>query len=99
MDASFFGREYGYFCAHDGNRIIYYQEIKTESVKHLREALHELVQAGYCFKSVTIDGRKGFYKTSEKHLVEFYNSIMYFPSKSDLRRYTEIIQSSVLQRI
>lgn len=88
MDASFFGREYGYFCAHDGSRIIYYQEIKTESVKHLREALHELVQAGYCFKSVTIDGRKGFYENIRKTLGGVPIQMCIFHQKAIVRRYT-----------
>lgn len=88
LDATFFGREYGYFCAHDGRRIVYYREIKTESVKHLREALYELVQAGYRFKSVTIDGRKGFYENIRKILGGVPIQMCIFHQKAIVRRYT-----------
>lgn len=87
MDATFFGREYGYFCAHDGSRIIYFCEIKTESVKHLREALYELLQAGYRFKSVTIDGRKGFYENIRKILGGVPIQMCIFHQKMIIRRY------------
>lgn len=33
IDATFFGREYGYLCFHDTEKIIYCQEIKTETVR------------------------------------------------------------------
>lgn len=87
MDASFFGRKYGYFCAHDCEKIIYFREIKTESVKHLREALYELVQAGYRFKSVTIDGRKGFYENIRKILGGVPIQMCLFHQKAIIRRY------------
>ncbi len=37
IDATFFGREYGYLVFHDCHKVIYFKEIKTESVKHFRE--------------------------------------------------------------
>ena len=33
IDATFFGREYGFLVFHDCSRVIYFKEIKTESVK------------------------------------------------------------------
>lgn len=88
VDATFFGREYGYFCAHDGKKVIYFREIKTESVRYLREALYELVQAGYRFKSVTIDGRKGFYENIRKTLGGVPIQMCIFHQKAIIRRYT-----------
>ncbi|HSX82924.1 MAG TPA: hypothetical protein VLQ80_30745, partial [Candidatus Saccharimonadia bacterium] len=68
IDATFFGREYGYLCFHDTRRIIWFREIKTEGVGHLRQGLRELLQAGFKIKSVTIDGRRGYYGTIRKIL-------------------------------
>lgn len=87
LDATFFGREFGYFCAHDCSKIIYFREIKTESVKHLREALYELLQAGYRFKSVTIDGRTGFYENIRKILGGVPIQMCLFHQKAIIRRY------------
>lgn len=88
VDATFFGREYGYFCAHDGRRIIYFREIKTESVRYLRETLYALLQAGYRFKSVTIDGRTGFYENIRKILGGVPIQMCVFHQKAIVRRYT-----------
>lgn len=87
LDATFFGRKFGYYCAHDCTRVIYFREIKTESVKHLREALFELLQAGYRFKSVTIDGRTGFYENIRKILGGVPIQMCLFHQKAIVRRY------------
>lgn len=87
LDATFFGREFGYLCAHDCQRIIYFREIKTESVKHLRNTLYELLQAGYSFKSVTIDGRTGFYENIRKILGGVPIQMCLFHQKMIIRRY------------
>jgi len=68
LDCVFFGREYGYICFHDTKRIIYFHEIKTETVADLRQGLFAIREAGYKVKSVTIDGRKGFYEHIKKIL-------------------------------
>ena len=46
IDATFFGREYGYLCFHDTHRIIYFHEIKTENMTDLRAGLFALQKAG-----------------------------------------------------
>jgi hypothetical protein len=38
--------------------VIYFKEIKTESVKDLREGIIALKSANYCIIIVTIDGRR-----------------------------------------
>jgi len=42
LDATYFGREYGFFCFSDGNNIIYFKEIKTEGVKVFKGCLFYL---------------------------------------------------------
>lgn len=39
IDATFFGREYGFLVFHDCHKVIYFKEIKTESIKHFREGI------------------------------------------------------------
>jgi hypothetical protein len=39
IDATFFGREYGFLVFHDCQKVIYFKEVKTESVKDFREGI------------------------------------------------------------
>ena len=87
VDATFFGRDYGYLCFHDTHRIIWFREIKTEGVRHLRRGLHELIEAGFGFKSITIDGRRGYYQTIRKMLGGVPIQMCLFHQKAIVRRY------------
>jgi hypothetical protein len=40
----FFGREYGFLVFHDCQKMIYFKEIKTESVKDFKEGIMRLSQ-------------------------------------------------------
>jgi len=59
MDATFFGRGYGLLVFRAKQRNLYWQEIKTEKIKHYAEGLDDLTQAGFLFQAFVIDGRKG----------------------------------------
>lgn len=87
VDATFFGRAYGYLCFHDTRRVIWFREIKTEGVRHLRQGLHELIEAGFTFKSITIDGRRGYYQTIRKMLGGVPIQMCLFHQKAIVRRY------------
>ena len=87
VDATFFGRAYGYLCFHDTRRIIWFREIKTEGVRHLRSGLHELIEAGFRFKSITIDGRRGYYQTIRKMLGGIPIQMCLYHQKAIVRRY------------
>lgn len=87
VDASFFGREYGYLCFHDTRRIIWFREIKTESVHALRSGIHALLREGWRIKSVTIDGRRGYYETIRKLLGHVPIQMCLFHQKAIIRRY------------
>ena len=41
IDATFFGREYGFLVFHDCQKVIYFKEIKTESVKDFKEGIYQ----------------------------------------------------------
>lgn len=87
IDATFFGREYGYLCFHDTRRIIYFREIRTETMADLRRGLREVTEAGYRIKSITIDGRRGYYNNIRKMLGNIPIQMCLFHQKSILRRY------------
>ena len=87
IDATFFGREYGYLCFHDTKRVIWFKEIKTENVHELRKGLYALKDAGYTFKSVTIDGRRGYYNNIKKVLGPVPIQMCLYHQKAIIRRY------------
>jgi aspartyl-tRNA synthetase len=87
IDATFFGREYGYLCFHDTKRIIYFKETKNENVRDLQEGLLILQSANYKFKSITIDGRRGYYNNIRKILGNIPIQMCIFHQKAIIRRY------------
>ena len=87
VDATFFGRDYGYLCFHDTRRIIWFREIRTEGIKHIRKGLRELQEAKFRIKSVTIDGRRGYYGAIRKMLGPVPIQMCLFHQKAIVRRY------------
>ena len=88
IDATFFGREYGYLCFSNGKKIIYLKEIKTENVSDLKIGLLELKKANYNIKSVTIDGKRGYINNIKKILGKNTPIQMcLFHQKAIVRRY------------
>jgi hypothetical protein len=87
IDATFFGREYGYLCFHDGSRIIHFREIKTESLAELDAGLDALIAAGYHFKSFTLDGKRGFIRRFKQRFPRAPVQMCHFHQKAIIRRY------------
>lgn len=87
IDATFFGREYGYLCFHDGKRIIYFREIKTESLAELDAGLDALISAGYRFKSFTLDGKPGFIRRLKARFPTTPVQMCHFHQKAIIHRY------------
>ncbi|MBL6664447.1 MAG: hypothetical protein ISQ34_01230 [Rickettsiales bacterium] len=100
IDATFFGRDYGYLCFHDCSRIIYFKEIKTESVRNLREGLNVLKEAKYIIRSITIDGRRGYYNNIRRIFGNIPIQMCIFHQKAIIRRYiTDNPQSNCGQEL
>jgi hypothetical protein len=82
IDATFFGREYGFLVFHDCQKVIYFKEIKTESVKDFREGIIAIKAANYRILSVTIDGRRGYINNIKKLLgripIQMYSRFFIF---------------------
>lgn len=87
IDATFFGRKFGYLCFHDKSKIIYLHEIKTENVNALREGLFAVKNAGYHFASFTLDGKRGFIHTIKKLFPNALVQMCHFHQKAIIRRY------------
>lgn len=87
IDATFFGREYGFLVFHDCRKVIYFKEIKTESIKHFKEGIVALKAANYRIISVTIDGRRGYINNIRKLLGNIPIQMCLFHQKAIIRRY------------
>ena len=87
IDATFFGREYGFLVFHDCYKVIYFKEIKTESVKDFREGINALKAANYIILSITIDGRRGYINNIRKLLGNIPIQMCLFHQKAIIRRY------------
>lgn len=87
LDATFFGREYGYFSFHNTKKIIYAKEIKIESLAELNFCLDKLVQADYKFKSFTLDGKRGFISQLKKRFPGVPVQMCVLHQKMIVRRY------------
>jgi hypothetical protein len=87
IDATFFGREYGFLVFHDCKKVVYFKEIKTESVKDFREGIIALKSANYCIHSITIDGRRGYINNIRKLLGNIPIQMCLFHQKAIVRRY------------
>ncbi len=67
--------------------MIWFREIKTEGVSSLRRGLRELKRAGFRFKSVTLDGRRGFVETIGRVLGPVPVQMCLYHQKAIIRRY------------
>lgn len=87
IDATFFGRDYGFLVFHDCQKAIYLKEIKTESVRYFKEGIRAIMEANYSIHSITIDGRRGYINTIKKLLGNIPIQMCLFHQKSIIRRY------------
>lgn len=59
LDATFFGRGYGILMARNLKKVLYWQEIVSESIQEYEECLNQLEAMGYKFSAFVVDGRSG----------------------------------------
>jgi hypothetical protein len=67
--------------------VVYFKEIKTESVKDFREGINTLKASNYLICSITIDGRRGYIKNIRKLLGKIPIQMCLFHQKAIIRRY------------
>ena len=82
IDATFFGREFGFLVFHDCQKVIYLKEIKTESIRDFKEGIRAVKQANIGIQSITIDGKRGYINNIKKLLgnipIQMYLQILFF---------------------
>lgn len=59
LDATFFGRGYGILMARSKRKVLYWQEIESESNAEYLRCMIELENRGYSFTAIVVDGRQG----------------------------------------
>lgn len=59
LDATFFGRGYGILMARNLKKVLYWQEIISESIFEYELCLNQLEGMGYKFSAFVVDGRPG----------------------------------------
>ncbi|MFM7557142.1 MAG: hypothetical protein ACKO46_01050 [Alphaproteobacteria bacterium] len=87
IDATFFGREFGFLVFHDCQKVIYFKEIKTESIKDFKEGIKAIKQANIGINSITIDGKRGYINNIKKLLGNIPIQMCLFHQKAIIRRY------------
>ena len=66
LDATFFGRSYGFLVARIKGKNIHWKEIDGEKIQYYEDLLEDLKTLEYPFSSFAIDGRRGVKKLLEK---------------------------------
>ncbi len=88
MDATFFSRSDGVLVFRANGKNIYWCFIKSETLKEIAHALDALDNAGWIFKSVTVDGRKGVIRLFEARYPDIPIQLCQFHQSQIIRRYT-----------
>ena len=65
LDATFFGRSYGFLVARIKGKNIHWKEIDGEKIRYYGDLLEDLKTLEYPFSSFAIDGRRGVKKLLE----------------------------------
>jgi len=87
VDATFFGREYGFLVFHDCQKVIYFKEIKTESIKEFKNGIMAIKKTNIGINSITIDGKRGYINNIKKLLGNIPIQMCLFHQKAIIRRY------------
>lgn len=67
LDATFFGRGYGILMARSKWKVLYWQEIESESNSEYLKCFLELENRGYLLSAIVVDGRQGVRHLIAKH--------------------------------
>jgi len=87
FDGTFFGRGYGLMIYRAAGRNIFWQEMASETLAIMEQGLHHLSAQGWCFSSITIDGRKGTISLIKRLFPAVPIQLCIFHQKAIVRRY------------
>jgi hypothetical protein len=88
VDATFFSRSDGVLVFRANGKNIYWCFIPSETIKAIAAGLDVLDKMGYCFSSVTLDGRKGVIRLFEARYLDIPIQLCQFHQAQIVRRYT-----------
>lgn len=95
VDATFFGRGDGLMIYRAEQRNIHWQEIESETLEVLEEGIRHLLQQGWRFSGVTVDGRKGAVPRLNRLLPGVPVQFCLFHQKAIVRRYLTLHPKSL----
>jgi len=88
VDATFFSRSDGVLVFRANGKNIYWCFIKSETLREIAQALDVVDSAGWRFKSVTLDGRKGVIQLFKARYPDVPIQLCQFHQSQIIRRYT-----------
>lgn len=88
FDTTFFSRRDGVLVFRANSENLHWRFVESETVKVISEGLTFLEHAGYCFKSITIDGRKGVIQLLNTRYPGIPIQLCQFHQAQIIRRYT-----------
>lgn len=88
FDTTFFSRHDGVLVFRADGKNLYWRFVESETVEVIADSLNVLDQAGYRFKSITIDGRKGVIHLLEARYPGLPIQLCQFHQAQIVRRYT-----------
>lgn len=87
VDATFFGTTGGVLVFRANGKNIYWRMIEKETVSEFDRGLDQLEQLGYCFQSITLDGKRGMLKRFEQRYPDVPIQLCQFHQAQIIRRY------------
>ena len=87
FDGTFFGRGCGLMVYRALSRNIHWQEIESETLAVVETGLKHLMAQGWCFSSMTVDGRKGTISLIKRLFPDMPVQFCLFHQKAIIRRY------------
>ncbi len=88
FDATFFSRTDGVLVFRANQKNLHWSFVESETLRNIAAGLDVLEQAGYQFKSFTIDGRKGVIQLLNARYPEIPIQLCHFHQVQMIRRYT-----------
>lgn len=87
LDATFFGRGYGILLARSPEKVLYWQEIASESMNEYGKLLNQLEAMNYRFSGFVIDGRRGVRQLLERRYSGIPIQVCQFHQIQTIKRY------------
>jgi hypothetical protein len=85
-DTTFFGRKYGVLVFRAQGKTLWWRFVSSESAEETRLGLEELLQAGWRFHGITVDGKKSVLAMLGKYYPELPVQLCQFHLMQNIRR-------------